>query len=69
MGLRNGSDEHWKILEQAERYYRKRCDSTGSAREHWTEKCNKLADQLREDYGYSDPIVKDIIERYYLDRD
>ena len=69
MGLVNGSDEYWKIHDHAERIYNKKWDSTGSEREMWAERGKNLADQLREEFGYGDRVVKDLIERYYLDRD
>lgn len=69
MGLVNGSDEYWKIHDHAERICNKKCDSTGSEREMWDERGKNLADQLREEFGYGDRVVKDLIERYYLDRD
>lgn len=70
MGLVNGSDEYWDIVKHAERIYRKKCESSSSSeREKWTEKGHKLADTLREDYGYSDSVVSGIIEEYDLNRD
>lgn len=69
MGLRDGSNEYWKIEEHAERLYRKKCDSTGAEKEKWIERCRNLADQLREEHGYNDPVVERIIEKWYLDWD
>lgn len=70
MALENGSKEYYKITEHAERIYRKKCECRSSdERRKWTERGQNLADQLTEEYGYGDPMVKRIIEDYSLDRD
>lgn len=69
MALENGSREYWDISEHAERIYRKKCEHTGDKRRKWAERGQELADRLREEYGYDDPMVKRIIEDFYLDRD
>lgn len=69
MELISGSNEYYKIIEHAERIYRKKVEARSSSeREKWAEKGKELADRLREDYGYRDTEVSHIIDKYYLDR-
>lgn len=70
MALKNGSDEYWKIKEQAERIYRKKANARSSSeREEWAERGKEMADRLREDFGYRDECVKYLIKEFDLDRD
>ena len=67
-GLGNGTDKYWKVKEQAERIYQHRVDAhSSSEREIWIKNGNEFADRLREKYGFDDPDVEFIIEKYYLD--
>lgn len=68
-GLINGSDEYWKIKEQAKRIYEHRVDSEStSEQEIWIRSGNNMSDRLREKYGYDDEVIEDLIAKYYLDR-
>jgi hypothetical protein len=70
MGLVNGSDKYWDIIKHVERIVEKKNNARSSSeREEWAEKGKDLADRLREKYGYDDPVVSYIIDKYYLDRD
>lgn len=66
-GLINGSDEYWKIKNQAESIYYDIANSTGHEREINIKCANNLAYRLREKYGFDDPTVNYIMEKYYLD--
>lgn len=68
MGL-SGTDEYWKLKEQAERIYHKKAEANSSSeRDKWVERGHALADRLREEWGYNDSAVKDLINWYDLDR-
>lgn len=67
--LKNGSDEYWKINDQAERIYRSRTESrTTDDERRWIRHGNDFADRLREKYGADDSEVERLIGKYYLDR-
>ena len=67
-GLKNGSEDYWKIKKHAERIYDNRVEAESSSeREIWIRNGNKFADRLREKYGVDDPEIEYLIEKYYLD--
>lgn len=67
--LRNGSDEHWKLRDQADYIYRQAANSrTSDERRKWAEKGKNLAYGMREKYGFSDEIVERLINDFYLER-
>lgn len=64
MGLKNGSDEYWRIKDHAKRLYDGRVNASSSTeREKWEEKCEKYADRLIEDYGHDETVLY-IIKQY-----
>ena len=69
--LRSGSDDYWKLKEQAEYIYRGAADAMGKGmhvQKKWAEKGEKLAYAMREEYGFSDENVEWLIKQYMLDR-
>lgn len=69
MGLVNCSDEYWKIVDQAERYYWAKANAYSiSERQKIAEQSKAFADRLIEKYGF-DSEVRYIIDKFYLDRD
>lgn len=67
--LKSGSDEYWKLEEQAEYIYRQAADARNSdERRRWAERGKNLAYRMREKYGLSDEVVERLISNYYLDR-
>lgn len=67
-GIQSGSDEYWKIREQAERIYWRRVKARSSSeREIWIRNGNEMADRLREKYGFDDKQINYLINEFYLD--
>ena len=68
--LRSGSDEYWKLKEQAEHIYRKSAEALGKsdAQKKWAEKGKDLVYEMRAEYGFSDENVEWLIKQYMLDR-
>ena len=68
--LRSGSDEYYKLEEEADNIHRCRANATTTIeREKWVEQGKELTRQMYAEYGRSDKMVKGIVESHYLDRD
>ena len=67
--LRSGSDEYYKLEEEADNIHRCRANATTIEREKWIEQGKELTRQMYAEYGQSDKMVKGIVESHYLDRD
>lgn len=67
--LRSGSDEDYRLKEEADYIHRKYADATTyDERDKWAEKGEALAREMRAEYGLGDKQVQMIINDNYLDR-
>lgn len=67
--LRSGSDEDYRLKEEADFIHRKCANATTSfEREKWAEKGEALAREMRAEYGLNDEQSEYIIKDNYLDR-
>lgn len=63
--LRSGSDEYYKLEEEADNIHRCRANATTTIeREKWIEQGKELTRQMYTEYGRSDKMVKGIVESH-----